>query len=199
MAIYLTSDLHLFHKNIFGEDGFVTTRSHFKTVAEMNDFLIKQWNKQVSGEDVIYHLGDLAMDYSSEHEVFTLLKKLKGQIVLIRGNHDKQNLIDYLAEHNYSYRQQPKFIFADGLEFKYHKRTIHLTHYPMLLDSPKQFGFYGHIHQKMLPIGNILNVGIDSPELGEHSLPEKFGRPIKLDTAIQLVEEKIKKFEIPTL
>ena len=51
----------------------------------------------------------------------------------------------------------------------------------------------------MLPIGNILNVGIDSPELGEHSLPEKFGRPIKLDTAIQLVEEKIKKFEIPTL
>ena len=51
---------------------------------------------------------------------------------------------------------------------------------------------HGHIHEYPSPYVNGLKVGLDSPEL---PVDNPFGRPIKLDTAMELLEVKSHKKE----
>ena len=82
---YITSDQHFFHKNICGEDGFVSTRKHFKNVEEMNEVLIQRWNEKVKPSDTIFHLGDVLFGGS---ELWNrIMPQLNGHKILILGNH----------------------------------------------------------------------------------------------------------------
>ena len=83
MNIYFTADLHFGHKNIIRFDG----RPYF-TVEEMNEDLIERWNNKVCKGDLVYVCGDLFWQGDC-HFVQTTLKRLNGQIILIRGNHDR--------------------------------------------------------------------------------------------------------------
>ena len=55
---FFTSDSHftLMYKN----DTIKRDFRPFKTVKQMNRFIIKCWNKQAGKNDVIYHLGDFS-------------------------------------------------------------------------------------------------------------------------------------------
>lgn len=53
----------------------------------MNKTLIENWNNLVGEEDLVYHLGDFAMGEKKNVQIIT--KQLNGNIVLIRGNHDR--------------------------------------------------------------------------------------------------------------
>ena len=55
---FFTSDSHftLMDKN----DTIKRDFRPFKTVKQMNRFIIKCWNKQAGKNDVIYHLGDFS-------------------------------------------------------------------------------------------------------------------------------------------
>lgn len=44
MKRYLTADLHFGHKNICGENGFVSTRKHFDNIEDMNNVIINAHN-----------------------------------------------------------------------------------------------------------------------------------------------------------
>lgn len=82
---YFISDMHFGHSNVIR-----LNNRPFKTVEEMNQFMINAWNSKVTDEDTVYILGDVS--YRSEVDVVKLLKGLKGKKVLIVGNHDKKNL-----------------------------------------------------------------------------------------------------------
>jgi calcineurin-like phosphoesterase family protein len=58
----------------------------FKDVEEMNSTLIKNWNKKVKKNDVVFHLGNFAWDPTTARKV---LKKLNGRIFFLKGNSDK--------------------------------------------------------------------------------------------------------------
>ena len=66
-----------------------------------------------------------------------------------------------------------------------------MTHYPLLLGGKRKKlrSFCGHIHDECAPDNNILNVGIDSPELSQG---HRFGEPLLLEQAIELVELKFR-------
>jgi calcineurin-like phosphoesterase family protein len=49
--------------------------------------MTRQWNEQVSKDDVVYHLGDFAMGPSDLLD--DTRAKLNGKIILVRGNHDR--------------------------------------------------------------------------------------------------------------
>jgi calcineurin-like phosphoesterase family protein len=67
---FFTADTH------FGSERTLTlSRRPFDNVEEMNRNLIEQYNKLVSDDDTVYHLGDFG-DYS-------FAKQLSGKIVLI--------------------------------------------------------------------------------------------------------------------
>ena len=54
--IYFTSDLHFGHKNIISHTG-----RPFSAAEEMDEALIRNWNRTVQPNDEVYILGDLTM------------------------------------------------------------------------------------------------------------------------------------------
>lgn len=81
--VFFTSDLHFGHKNVLRFDG-----RPFATVEEMDAELIRRWNAKVGKGDLVYVLGDFIWKTRNE-DAPSLIKSLNGQIILIKGNHDR--------------------------------------------------------------------------------------------------------------
>jgi len=60
-----------------------------------NERIIQHWQKLVSPEDLVYHLGDVYCCKKS-CSFFGCLEKLPGTKILIKGNHDRENAQWYL-------------------------------------------------------------------------------------------------------
>ena len=134
--IFYISDLHFDHKNVIKFDN-----RPFKNVDEMNQKLITLWNEEVRKCDTVYILGDFC--WGKTERWIELLNILKGQKILIRGNHD---LKQYSAE--------LKSKFSDIKEYKEindNGRHVILSHYPIPCYNHdynnKYFMLYGHVHQ----------------------------------------------------
>lgn len=65
--VYFTSDTHFYHSNIIG-----FCKRPFKNVEDMNETLIENWNRVVSQDDIVFHLGDFCLGGS--HEWTKILK-----------------------------------------------------------------------------------------------------------------------------
>lgn len=115
--IYLISDLHLNHKNVIRY-----CNRPFKSMKEMNRKLINNWNSVVGDTDTVYFLGDFSFGRPS-----LWIKKLNGNIIFIRGNHDR---------FGYTYAE----IEHDGFRFL-------LTHNPRRVEYDG-WVIHGHVHDK---------------------------------------------------
>ena len=81
--IFFTSDLHFGHENVIRFDN-----RPFNTVEEMDDEMIKRWNAKVGKGDIVYVLGDFIWK-AATNEAVSIIRRLNGQIILIKGNHDR--------------------------------------------------------------------------------------------------------------
>lgn len=96
MNKYFTSDLHLNHCNIIK----YSNRS-FSSVERMNEVLINNINQRAKKEDVLYHLGDFICYGNEKGTLGTKIKpekflnKINCDVILIQGNHDKNNRVKY--------------------------------------------------------------------------------------------------------
>lgn len=129
------ADLHLGHSNIIKFDN-----RPFDSVADMDDFLIENWNKKVKNGDTTYILGDFC--WGKEPEWIKILNKLNGNKVLIRGNHDIKNMSRALKD---------KFLYIkDRHEISDCGKKIIMSHYPELAYkssyNPNVFMLHGHVH-----------------------------------------------------
>jgi calcineurin-like phosphoesterase family protein len=91
--VYFTSDTHFYHSNIIG-----FCKRPFKNVEDMNETLIGNWNRVVSQDDIVFHLGDFCLGGS--HEWTKILNRLNGKIYLILGNHDLPKIRNYHSIHD---------------------------------------------------------------------------------------------------
>ena len=80
---FFTSDLHFGHENVIRFDN-----RPFETVEEMDAELIRRWNAKVGKGDLVYVLGDMIWK-TRNSDAETLIRSLNGQIILIKGNHDR--------------------------------------------------------------------------------------------------------------
>lgn len=128
---YYISDLHIGHENIIK-----LTNRPFNNIEEMNEALIKKWNKRVKDEDDVYIVGDLF--FKSQENVENFLNRLNGNKYLILGNHDK-TWIDTIDKDKYFKIVTELLTFNDG------QRMITLCHYPMV-SFEGRFHIHGHIH-----------------------------------------------------
>jgi len=132
-SVWLISDTHFGHEKtctVFKrEDG--SPLRPFSSAEEMDEFMVKAWNERVRPNDKVYHLGDVVIAKKS----LTILKRLNGDKVLIRGNHDIFKLADY-TEH---FRDIRGYHVMNGLI---------LSHVPVHTDSLARFGcnIHGHLH-----------------------------------------------------
>ncbi len=189
MKEYFISDTHFEHHNMCGENSIVPARKRFENTQFMNSYLIQQWNNQVHSNDTVYFLGDFAMN-AKPVVIIELLRALRGNIIFVKGNHDASKLkkiIATLPDLN------SRIEWHDlGLIIKREKKIIHLTHYPLIIgERGNRVNLHGHIHEYARIEPNLLNVGVDSPELGDHP----FGAPISLEQALKLLEVKRNNFK----
>lgn len=136
MNFYI-SDLHINHENML----FMDPRP-FETCEEENEEIIKRWNNAVKENDTVYILGDCF--WKSSDENITIMKRLKGKKILIRGNHDKTkgNPLTHLYSGIYDYKEIVDNAF--GLN-----KIVVLSHYPIPFFKQQHRGaimLYGHVH-----------------------------------------------------
>lgn len=81
--VFFTADLHFGHENVIQFDN-----RPFETVEEMDAELIRRWNAKVGKGDLVFVLGDMIWK-TRNSDAETLIRSLNGQIVLIKGNHDR--------------------------------------------------------------------------------------------------------------
>ncbi len=80
--VYFTADLHMGHEAIIRMQN-----RPFHNVHEMNEALIANINEQVTNEDRLYILGDIAYRIETD-EAENLIRRINGKKYLILGNHD---------------------------------------------------------------------------------------------------------------
>ncbi|MDH5885450.1 phosphoesterase [Vibrio splendidus] len=147
--IWLTSDLHFFHDNVLK---FQSSTRPFESVEDMNEAIIFHWNSVVSKDDIVIDLGD--MFFSSRDKCEAILKRLKGTIIHLAGNHSK-------VLRNQLWNSQ----CYDHFEFSFDGNLVVLNHYPMRVWNrshySNSFHFFGHCHGSLEPYKNSLDVGWD--------------------------------------
>ena len=171
MSNFYIADLHLSHKRVIEYDN-----RPFKDIEDNDKTLINNWNSVVSKNDTVYVIGDFI--WIKEQEWPKYLEELKGNIVLIKGNHDPK-----------AFSKNTKAYFSDIKDYKEitdnDKRVI-LCHYPILFFNhdfdDNSYMLYGHVHNSVeyeyiktiqdnirndkrehKPTGNFINVGCMMP------------------------------------
>lgn len=142
--IWVTSDTHFAHSK-----AFLYEPRGFNNIEEMNEKIVENWNRVVSVEDTVYHLGDVIL--SDTEAGMEYLKRLNGKIILLRGNHDSDTRVElYQMLPNVSYAGYAT-ILKDG------KWRFYLSHYPTFVgnyddvDKPIKYrllNLCGHSHTK---------------------------------------------------
>lgn len=132
-AVFLVSDTHFGHTGVcrFMRSDGVTKLRPFEDPEEMDEFMVKAWNERVKPTDKVYHLGDVVINRKS----LGIMRRLNGDKVLIRGNHDIFRDEEY-REH---FRELRAYHVVEGMIF---------SHIPIHEESLGRFGVnvHGHLH-----------------------------------------------------
>lgn len=134
MNVYAFSDPHFDSARIIGYG-----ERPFRTVAEMNRRIIKNYNAVVGKNDVCYWLGDIMYD-ASQDKVRHVLSQMRGRKFLIMGNHDRS--------HSETWWKNAGFdkVFPNPVYLAEH--YIMLSHEPLeeLQNVSPIVNYHGHIH-----------------------------------------------------
>lgn len=154
--LYVISDLHFGHNNIHRfrkVDGIESEEQH-------REMIIHNWNNTVNKNDSVYILGDAAFNDVGRQS----LARLRGNKVLVRGNHDKGACTDLLQYFSNIYG----FLSLHG---------AWLSHAPI---HPQELrghvNIHGHVHGATIPDDNYINVSVENI-IGM--------RPVRLDLLIE--------------
>ena len=131
-SVFLVSDTHFGHTGVcrFTRNDGEKLRP-WTDPDEMDEAMIKAWNERVKPTDKVYHLGDVVIN----RKALAIMRRLNGDKVLIRGNHDIFRDEDYRAH----FRELRAYHVMNGMI---------LSHIPVHSDSLGRFGvnIHGHTH-----------------------------------------------------
>lgn len=129
---FWTADLHLGHANVIDYDN-----RPFADVKEMDEEIIRRWNKVVSKNDIVWILGDITLSGNKEY-IKDKISRLNGRKRLIMGNHDICS-DDFYRECGFEYVSKWPIIIHDFFV---------LSHEPMqyMGENCPLFFIYGHVH-----------------------------------------------------
>ncbi len=137
-SVFLVSDTHFGHAGVcrfLREDG--TKLRPWDNPDEMDEHMVKVWNETVRPNDKVYHLGDVVIN----RKALGILRRLNGDKVLIRGNHD----IFRDDEYRQHFRELRAYHVMNGMI---------LSHIPIHTESLGRFGvnIHGHLHSNRVKI-----------------------------------------------
>lgn len=152
--IYFTSDTH------FGSQRTLElSKRPFKSVEEMDNALIQNWNSIVAENDTVYHLGDFGN--------YDMVKELNGNIIFILGNYEQKDKLDFFNDDDEEFETfllskgfKEVWLYAGYYNDRDKLRGVRLTHKPEDCER-NRFNLFGHIHKLCMIKSYGLNVGID--------------------------------------
>lgn len=130
-------------------------RPGFKDADHMDEVMIENWNRVVSEQDKVYHLGDVGFKNDVLQRV---LPRLKGKKRLILGNHDEQDM-GFYRKHFQKIMSWRHFT-DDGV-------AMICTHFPLHESSflgrysGRCINVHGHIHARVIPDPKYVNVCVE--------------------------------------
>lgn len=130
--IWFTSDLHFKHRKIVE----YTKRGKDTTQEQHDEWLIDLWNSQVSKHDIVYELGDFVFNCRDAKVWQSVVSKLNGRIIHVKGNHDSSDVLKKSGHEWYDLKR-----------IKIGKQHIVLCHYAMRVWDMYHHGswqLYGH-------------------------------------------------------
>ena len=155
-------------------------RPQFNNVQEMDDYLVKKWNKVVSKESVVWVLGDVGTKKGCSN-----VKRLNGHKKLIVGNHDEEMFMDK----NGRVDKEALIKFYTEMGFEeihfypvYYNENVVLSHEPQLINSEYTINIHGHTHKNKINLQGYYNVSCDAILLG----------PVRLQNYTRFAESKKK-------
>lgn len=141
---WVCADHHFGHANILtfkDESDNLIRGSHFKTIEEHDDAIVNRHNELVKDNDRVYMLGDVCIS----PRALPTIARLRGRLVLVKGNHDIFKINKYLPYFDdiRSYVVQKD---KDG-------NKVVLSHIPIHPESLSRWGtnIHGHLHQNKIP------------------------------------------------
>ena len=178
-AIFLVSDTHFGHAGVcrFMRNDGVTKLRPWDNPEEMDEEMVKRWNETVRPNDKVYHLGDVVIN----RKALSIMHRLNGDKVLIRGNHD----IFRDEEYRQHFRELRAYHVMNGMI---------LSHIPIHTDSIGRFGtnIHGHLHAervKYLPTWRIDDTRID-PRYHCVCVEQTDYRPILFEDVIKRIKDE---------
>ena len=169
--IWITSDLHFWHKSILN---FCQDTRPYGTLEDMHEALIADWNNKVKTSDIIFSLGDFS--FKGKEATEQILSRLNGKKVMVLGNHDK-------VFRNGIKRGEFNIIdIVDYLELRVDGVKICMGHFPITCWNQQGRGslmFYGHVHNSFQGQGKTVDVGWD-----------KWGEIINIKQAIEFCQAR---------
>ena len=147
--IFVSSDLHFGHNNIIRY-----ASRPFKGTADMDSYLIDEWNRRVPSDSIVYFLGDFAMGPRVDDGfIADKLRYLHGEIRVVLGNHDQpakkwgmSGLKQVVEDHRLGDKVK---VLEDIHEFAVGGQRFVACHYPMSDWNGKFHGvahLHGHCH-----------------------------------------------------
>jgi len=142
--IWITSDHHFNHEKIIEY-----CDRPFDNTSDMNEYMIAKWNSVVRPDDMVLHLGDFALQMNEE-EVTALVSKLHGNIILVRGNHDR-----------FGVEKFKRCGFVDIVKKKIEFKNFILTHRPIPVgDLNGKINIHGHVHNSLADDYSINHINV---------------------------------------
>ena len=176
-SVFLVSDTHFGHAGVcrfLREDG--SKLRPWDTPEEMDEAMVKMWNETVKPNDKVYHLGDVVIN----RKALSILHRLNGDKVLIKGNHDIFKLEDYTTH------------FRDIRGYHVMNNMI-LSHVPVHPDSKGRFAanIHGHLHSNRVMVSKHAGATpvIDSWYLNV-SVEQIDFKPILFEDAVRRLKEQ---------
>jgi len=141
--VFFISDLHIAHRNVLKfADEYRAKAMGVETIAQHDQCIFDHWNDAVTKRDLVYVLGDLGWGYDK-------LKDLPGHKVLILGNHDEDNVFEYLT------------VFDNIVGTRKYKKNW-ISHFP--ITEVELFGrkcLHGHVHSQSVRDSRYVNVSLE--------------------------------------
>lgn len=149
MSLWFTSDPHYSHLNIIKY-----CERPYKSIEEMDEALIANYNALVMPGDKVFLLGDVMMGPNLKERMTALRQRLNGNITVILGNHDRSR--KFMLDCGFDEVLKEIDTTIDG-------KRVFMRHHPpeRPVANPYDIILTGHVHEKWAQKGKLINVGVD--------------------------------------
>lgn len=167
MTTYFISDTHVGHAGMMSER--MGRPRPFRSVEEMDEALVANWNNRIRATDRVFHLGDFAYGCSLAH-ARSVFDRLNGHRTLVRGNHEARG--EKLAWEGGIHDVLRLSVQDRGMP---QPVDLWLSHYAHLSWPDLHRGrihLYGHSHGSIPPTSRSCDAGVDCWDFRPVTIPE---------------------------